>query len=63
MAIDNHIVVVDGGDVDNPPIHPPDGVNWHCLSIIKGTHLHVQDETNPCLGLTSTHVGGCLPFI
>jgi hypothetical protein len=43
MDIDNDIVVVDGGDVDNPPIHPP-GVNWHCLSIIKGTHLHVQDS-------------------
>ena len=48
--IENKVVVVDGGDDGNPPIRPPDGVNWRCLSVIGGNHLHVQDETNPCLG-------------
>ena len=63
LDTDNDIVVVDGGDVGNPPISPPDDVKWHCLSIHEGNHLHVQDETNPHLGLTSIRVGGCLPFI
>ena len=48
--IENEVVVVDGGDDGNPPIRPPNGVNWRCLSVIGGNHLHVQDETNPCLG-------------
>jgi hypothetical protein len=61
--IENEVVVVDGGDDGNPPIRPPKGVNWRCLSVIGGNHLHVQDETDPCCGLTFTHVDGTLPFI
>jgi hypothetical protein len=59
----NETVVVDGGDTGNPPICPPDGVNWRCLSVIEGSYLHVQDETDPVYGLTSTRVDGTLPFI
>ena len=33
--------VVDGGDTGNPPIRPPDGVNWRCLALIEGSYLHV----------------------
>jgi hypothetical protein len=61
--IENEVVVVDGGDDGNPPIRPPNGVNWHCLSVIGGNHLHVQDETDPCHGLTFARVDGTLPFI
>ncbi len=61
--IEIKVVVVDGGDDGNPPIHPPVGVNWHCLSVIGGNHLHVQDETDPCRGLTFARVDGTLPFI
>ena len=59
----NKIVVVDGGDKGNPPIRPPDGVNWRCLSVIEGSYLHVQDETDPCYGLMFNRVDGTLPFI
>ena len=57
------VVVVDGGDDGNPPICPPDGVNWCRLSVIEGNHMHVPDETDPCRGLTFAHVDGALPFI
>ena len=63
MDLEKDIVVVDGGDVGNPPIQPPDGVTWHCLSV-RGSDLYVQDVTDPSLGLTFTRIGGdCLPFI
>jgi hypothetical protein len=61
--IENEVVLVDGGDDGNPPIRPPNGVNWHCLSVIGGNCLHVQDETDPCCGLSFARVDGALPFI
>jgi hypothetical protein len=61
--IAHEIVVVDGGDDGNPAIRPPDGVNWHCLSVIGGNHLHIQDETDPNRGLTFSRVDNALPFI
>lgn len=61
--IDNEIVVVDGGDDGNLPIQPPDDVTWRCLSVLGAKHLHVQDETDPCRGLTFSRVDGALPFI
>ena len=57
------IVVVDGGDDGNPPVVPPDGGIWHCLSVLDGTHLHIQDESNPFCLLTFSRVDGALPFI
>jgi len=59
----NEVVVVDGGDDGNPPILPPDGVTWRCLSIIGGNHLHARDETDPCRGLSFARVDSALPFI
>ena len=61
--IENEVVAVDSGDDGNPPIRPPNDVNWRCLSVIGGNHLHVQDETNPCRGLAFARVDGALPFI
>ncbi len=60
--IEKEIVVVDGGDDGNPPIRPPERVNWHSLSVREGIHLHVQDETDPFRGLTFSRVDGALPF-
>ena len=59
----DEVVVVDGGDDGNPPIRPPDGVNWRRLSVIGGNHMHIPDETDPCRGLTFARVDGALPFI
>ena len=61
--IAHKIVVFDGGDDGNPAIRPPDGVNWRCLSVIDGNHLHIQDETDPNRGLTFCRVDNALPFI
>ena len=61
--IDKEIIVFDGGNNANPPLRPPDGVNWRCISIATGTHLHVEDETNPDRGLTYARLNNALPFI
>ena len=61
--IDNDIVVVDGGDDGNPPTCPSDGVNWSCLAVRGGKHLHIQDKTDLSRGLMFTRVHGALPFI
>jgi hypothetical protein len=60
--IDQEIVVVDGADDGNPPICPPEGVNWRVLSVRDAIHLHVQDEHDPLRGLTFRRVDGVLPF-
>ncbi len=38
-------------------------LQYVCLSVIGGDHLHVQDETDPCRGLTFARVYGALHFI
>ena len=63
LNIVNDIVVIDGGDIGNPPICPPDGISWHCLLVSGGKHLHVQDELDPTHGLTFCHLDCALPFI
>ena len=62
-AIKNDIVVIDGGDSGNPPIVPPDGTSWHCVSVLDGIRLCVPDDSNPLRGLTFPRVDGVLPFI
>ena len=44
-------------------MRPPDGLNWCCISIATGTHLYVDDETNPDRGLTFARLNNALPFI
>ncbi len=61
--IDDDIVVVDGGDLDNPSIRPPDGVTRHPISVMNGEHIFVQDNVDPFRGLTFTRVDGVRPFI
>ena len=56
-------MVVDGGDIGNPPIHPPDGIIWRCLSVSGGKELHVQDELDPSCELTFRRLDGALPLI
>ena len=62
-AIKREIVVIDGGDSGNPPIVPPDGTSWRCVSVVDSIHLYVPDDSNPLCGLTSPRVDGVLPFI
>ena len=52
QEIDEEIIVFDGGNKDNPPLRPPDGLIWRCISITNDRHIYVDDETNPALGLT-----------
>jgi hypothetical protein len=58
--IHDHITVFDGGCHNNPPILPPDGVNWRCIHI---SQLHIDDELNPNVGLFSPHINNAVPFI
>jgi hypothetical protein len=59
----NDIVVVDGGDLGNPSIRPPDGVTWRPISVMKGEQIYTQDEVNPLRGLSFKPVDGVRPFI
>ena len=59
----NDIVVVDGGDLGNPSIRPPDGVTWRPISVMKGEHIYTQDDVNPLRGLSFKPVDGVRPFI
>ncbi len=63
QEIDDKVVVFDGGNKDNPPLRPPDGLIWHCISINDDRHIYVDDETNPDRGLTFARVNNALPFI
>ncbi len=63
LDVDNNIEVIDGGDIGNPPINPPYGIIWHCLSVSEGKELHVQDELDTSRRLTISHLDGALPFI
>ena len=46
QEIDDEVAIFDGGNKDNPPLHPPDGLIWRCISINDGRHIYVDDETN-----------------
>ena len=48
QEIDAEIIVFDGGDSTTLPINPPDCVLWRSISVHR---LHVDDETQPTLGL------------
>ena len=61
--IENGIIVFDGGEIDNPPIKPPDGVDWRSIPIGVGSHVHICDEVDPNRGLTFQRVDNVLSFI
>jgi len=61
--IEDEIIVFDGGEIDNPPIKPPDGVDWRSIPIVFGSHVHICDEVDPNCGLTFQRVDNVLPFI
>ena len=63
LDVVNKIAVIDGGDIGNPPICPPDEIIWHCLSVSGGKELHVQDGLDPFRGLTFCRLDGALPLI
>ncbi len=60
QEIDAEIIVFDGGDSTTLPIKPPDGVLWRSISVHQ---LHVEDETQPTIGLTNPKILGVHPFI
>jgi hypothetical protein len=60
QEIDAEIVVFDGGNSTTLPIKPPDGVLWRSISVHQ---LHVDDETQPTLGLTYPKIQGVHPII
>ena len=60
QEIDSEIIVFDGGDSTTLSIKPPDGVLWRSISVHQ---LHVDDETQPTLGLTYPKILGVHPFI
>ncbi len=39
LDIVNDIVVIDGGDIGNPPIRPPNGINWCCLQLVEENNV------------------------
>ncbi len=63
MDVVNNIVVIDGGEIGNPPIRPPDGIILRCFSVSGGKELHVQDELDPSRRLTFRRLDGALLFI
>ncbi len=60
FEIDTDIVVFDGGNHSTPRIKPPDGIFWRSISVKQ---LHVEDETDPNIGLTHPMIDGVHPFI
>jgi hypothetical protein len=63
QEIDDEVVAFDGGNKDNPPLRPPDGLIWQCISINDGRHIYVDDETDPDRGLTFARANNALSFI
>jgi hypothetical protein len=47
--IDNEVIVFDGGNNNTPPIHPPNGIQWHSISVRE---LCTDDKTRGDIGLT-----------
>ncbi len=60
QEIDSEVIVFDSGDNTTPPIKPPDDVLWRFISV---TLLHVEDKTEPNIGLTYPKIDGVYPFI
>ena len=60
QQIHSEVIVFDGGNSTCPPIKPPDGLQWHSFTVDM---LHVEDVTDPNLGLTYHKIDGIRPFI
>ena len=61
--IENEIIVLDGGNSKNPPIQPPDGVHWQCISVLESKFIMTIDETDPQCGLPMSPLHVTCPFI
>jgi hypothetical protein len=61
--VEEDILVFDGGDSDNPPIKPPNGVNWQLISISDEKYIVALDHNDPDCGLTYACFDDDHPFI
>jgi hypothetical protein len=49
IKINNEVTVFDGGNNNTPPIRPPNGIQWHSISVRE---LCTKDETRGDISLT-----------
>jgi hypothetical protein len=60
QEVEDEVIVFDGGNLETPPILPPDRLTWQCKPI---SDLYVEEKTNPNLGLLCPWVNNSFPFI
>jgi hypothetical protein len=58
--INNEVIVFDGGNNNTHPIGPPNGIQWHSISVRE---LCTKDETRGDIGLTLPQIEGTTPSI
>jgi hypothetical protein len=61
--VEKDILVFDRGDSNNPPIKPPNGVNWQQISISGEKFIVTLDQNDHNCGLTYAHLDETRPFI
>jgi hypothetical protein len=54
--------VFERGDSNNPPIKPPDGVNWQQVSISEEIFIVTLDQNDPNRGLIYAHLDDSRAF-
>ncbi len=61
--VEKDILVFDGGDSDNLPIKPPNGVNQQQISISEEKCIVELNHNDPSCGLTYAHLDDTCPFV